>query len=220
MSKSESYNIVREDISSVENQVFDGGVLKVMPSSFYKSLDENKVKLLMWKHGIYVLPTKELVDWLKENIIGGAIEIGAGVGTIGRALKIPTTDSRMQERPEIKMMYSLSNQPTINYPYDVEKLNAEEAIIKYKPDTVIGCFITHKYEEKIGSGNALGVQEEFILENVGRYINIGNLHTHRDKPILKNNPIAYNFDWLITRSNDQSINRIWIYDKKQQNGGQ
>lgn len=214
MSKSESH-IIREDISSVENQVFDCGKLKAMPSSFYKSLDENKVKLLMWKHGIYVLPTQELIDWLKESIIGSAIEIGAGIGTIGRELQIPITDSRMQERPEIKIVYSLSNQPIIKYPDDVEKLSAEQAIEKYKPDTVIGCFITHKYEEKIGTGNALGVQEEFILENVSRYINVGNLYTHRDKPILKNNPVEYNFDWLITRSNDQSLNRIWVHDKKQ-----
>ena len=83
------------DISNLENQVFENGLLKVMPSSFYHSLDQNQVKILMWKHGIYVIPTQELIDWLKQNIHGKSIEIGAGIGTISRALEIPITDSRM-----------------------------------------------------------------------------------------------------------------------------
>lgn len=201
------------DISELESQVLDNGLLKIKPYSFYQSIDSNSIKVLMWKYGIYVLPTQELVDWLKENIVGNAIEIGAGIGAIGRALNIPITDSRMQEIPEIKFYYNMSGQPTINYPNDVEKLTAEEAIEKYKPDTVIGCFITHKFEAKIGSGNAMGVQEENILKSVNRYINIGNLHTHKDKPILRNNPAEFNFEWLITRSVISSLNRIWVYDK-------
>lgn len=208
--------IIPEDISSIENQVFyQSGRMKAMPFSFYEPFLGNPLKYFMWKHGIYVLPTQELVDWLKSNIIGvRPIEIGAGIGAIARAIPIPATDSYMQDRPEIKMYYEMTGQPVIKYPDDVEKLDALEAIKKYTPDTVIGCFITHKYDEKIGSGNAYGVQEEFILENVKRYINVGNLHTHKDKPILKNNPKEYNFDWLVTRSNDQSLNRIWIHDKK------
>jgi len=206
--------IKEENISSLENQVFENGKLKVMSIAFYNSISLNARRYFMWKHGIYVLPTQELIDWLRENITGNAIEIGAGVGSIARALEIPITDSRMQERPEIKFYYNMSGQPTIAYPNDVEKLNYEEAIIKYKPKTVIGCFITNKYEEKIGSGNALGVQEEYILENVSRYINIGNLETHKHKPILKRNPEGFNFDWLFTRSANQELNRIWVYNQK------
>lgn len=201
------------DISGLENEVFENGLLKVMPSSFYKKIDENSLRLFMWKHGIYVLPTQELIDWLKENIHGKAIEIGAGIGTISRALNIPITDSRMQERPEIEWYYRMGGQPTIKYPKDVEKLDYKEAIFKYQPQTVIGCFITHKYDEKTNTGNAFGVEEEFILKNVPRYINVGNLQTHKDKPILKRNPASYNFDWLITRSVDQSLNRIWVHDQ-------
>jgi len=201
------------DISNLENQVFENGLLKVMPSSFYHSLDQNQVKILMWKHGIYVIPTQELIDWLKQNIHGKSIEIGAGIGTISRALEIPITDSRMQELPEVKMYYALGGQPVIQYPNDVEKLDFKQAIFKYQPQTVIGCFITHKYDPQTNTGNAYGIEEEFILKNVSRYINVGNLYTHKDKPILKRNPVAHSFDWLITRSNDQSLNRIWVYDQ-------
>ena len=205
----------RVDITELEKQVFDlDGKLKVMPYSFYKEIDENSIKFLMWKHGVYVIPTQELIDWLKANIKGFAIEIGAGIGTIGRSLHIPITDSRMQDLPHVKFQYNMSGQPTIKYPDDIEKLDASEAILKYKPKTVIGCFITHKFNSITNNGNALGVNEELLLQKVDRYINVGNLFTHKDKPILKKLPTEYYFEWLITRSNDQSLNRIWIYDKK------
>lgn len=211
MSVSILYNT---DISHIEKQAFENSLLKVMPSSFYKSLDENSLKLFMLNHGIYVIPTTELIDWLKENIIENAIEIGAGLGTIARELKIPITDSRMQELPDVKLIYNMGGQPTIKYPSDVEKLDYKEAIQKYNPKTVIGCFITHKHKNGMSTGNMYGVEEEYILKNVQRYINVGNLQTHKDKPILKQKSIEYNFDWLITRSNDQSLNRIWVYNKE------
>lgn len=203
------------DISHINKQAFENGLLKVMPLSFYKALDENSLKLFMLNHGIYVIPTTELIDWLNENINETAIEIGAGLGTIARALQIPITDSRMQEFPDVKLIYNMGGQPTIKYPSDVEKLDYKEAIEKYKPKTVIGCFITHKHKSGMSTGNMYGVEEEYILKNVQRYINIGNLQTHKDKPILKEKSTEYNFDWLITRSNDQSLNRIWVYDQKQ-----
>lgn len=208
------------DISHINKQAFENGLLKVMPSSFYKSLDENSLKLFMLNHGIYVIPTTELIDWLKENIYKTeniyetAIEIGAGLGTIARALQIPITDSRMQEFPDVKLIYNMGGQPTIKYPSDVEKLDYKEAIEKYKPKTVIGCFITHKHKSGMSTGNMYGVEEEYILKNVQRYINIGNLQTHKDKPILKEKSTEYNFDWLITRSHNQSLNRIWVYDQE------
>ena len=43
-----------------------------------------------------------------------------------------------------------------------------------------------------------GVYEEDILERVKMYINIGNLDTHKDKPILKLTHDEYYFNWLIT----------------------
>lgn len=164
-------------------------------------------------HGIYILPTEELINWLKENISGSAIEIGAGNGAISRALKIPITDSRLQEQEEIKKIYSAMGQPVIIYPDDVEKLDADEAVKKYNPDTVIGAFITHKYRDdrpEIG-GNQYGVEEESILDAVKKYINIGNLITHGMKPILKMKHEQYFFDWIITRAVDQKMNRIFVW---------
>jgi hypothetical protein len=202
------------DLTALTNEVIGAdGLLKIKPYSFYKGVNENELKFFLHQNAIYVLPTTELIDWLKENIIGTAIEIGAGHGAIGRALNIPTTDSRMQERPEIKFIYESSGQPVIKYNNDIEKLDAIQALDKHKPDTVIGAFITHKYDERIGNGNAFGVQEELILQRTKRYINICNKVTHKDKPILKVKHKEYKFDWLITRAVNQNENAIIMFDE-------
>src|ERR1035437_1149875 len=203
------------DLSVLNEKILDkDGKLIIKSYEFYREVDKNELKYFMLKNGIYVLPTSELIDWLKQNILPNAIEIGAGNGAIGRALGIPTTDSLLQTDPIIRLYYESMGQPVMDYPSDIEKLDAEQAISKYKPDCVVGAFITHKYKESIGSGNAFGVEEENILSKVQKYINIGNLITHREKPILKLPHVREHFYWLITRSVNQLENRIFIFNKK------
>jgi len=199
------------DLTEIESHAFKNGLLQVLPYAFYEERSLNEVHYFMFIHGIYVLPTIELIDWLKENIIGKTIEIGAGLGAIGRSLQIPITDSHMQSRPEIALFYQKVGQPTIKYPKDVEKLCYIDAINKYKPDTIIGAFITHKYRHDLNSGNALGVVEEYLLRQVNRYIVIGNDDTHKDKPIRKLKNEEFYFEWLITRSANQKNNRVWLF---------
>src|SRR6185295_2017181 len=92
------------DLTTITNEVMDDkGLLRIKPYAFYQGIDENELKYFMHQNAIYVLPTTELIDWLRTEIVGTAIEIGAGHGAISRALGIPITDSRMQERPDIKM---------------------------------------------------------------------------------------------------------------------
>lgn len=203
--------IIPCDVSHINNEAYKDGKLQVMPSSFYKSFSDNEIKNFMHENGIYVLPTTELLDWLKENIFGKAIEIGAGNGALSRALGVPITDSRMQENPEIQLAYKLSGQPVIRYNDDVEKLTAEEAIQKYNPDTVFGCFITHKWNG--ANGNYWGVDEIMLLKKVLQYIHVGNKDTHINSAILRFPHDEHYFDWLITRSANQSQNRIFVWKK-------
>ena len=84
--------------------------------------------LRLWCHlnARYGLPTVELVAWLHQFIAGRqAIEIGAGHGDLGRQLGIPTTDSRIQERPDVAAFYRSIGQPVIQYPSWIERLEAE-----------------------------------------------------------------------------------------------
>ena len=215
--KNNSSYIEKCDLTDLESQVFDNEKkLIIKPYAFWKGRDMNERRYFMYLHGIYVLPTAELIEWLRSMIIGNTIEIGAGNGSIARTLSIPITDSRMQESPEIKFIYQMGGQPPIVYHNDIEKLDAIEAVRKYEPDTVIGAFITHKFDPKIGNGNAFGVDEIKMLHKIKRrYINIGNKHTHKDKPLLKIPHTEYQFDWLITRSVDQFQNVIFVFDKAQ-----
>lgn len=198
------------DITGVTNSIMKDGLIQIHPFEFYKQFTRTQLVNFFVEYGVYVLPTAELIAWLKANIRGKAIEIGAGNGAIARALQIPATDSYMQAEPAIIAAYATMGQKPIVYPSDVEKLNYSFAIKKYKPETVIGAFITHKYNGI--DGNALGVNEGFILNYCKRYIMIGNLDTHKTKPLLKrlHNPLY--FPWLITRSQDYSKNRIFVFD--------
>lgn len=200
------------DISHIKNKAFVNGKLIPLPYDFYKSLTDNELKYFMLQYGIYVLPTTELIDFLKENTLSNnTIEIGCGLGCIGRSLNIPITDNRMQEQSDVMFLYAAAKQPVIIYPDDVIKMDAVEAVKHYKPDTVIGAFITHQFNGT--SGNMYGPKEELILENTKRYINIGNLITHKEKPILEKPHREFYFPWIVTRSVDQRKNRIFIFDK-------
>lgn len=204
--------INKTDIKDLQKEVIDSrGNLILKTMDFWYKIDRGKQEFFMHQHGIYVLPTLELIVWLRLKITGFAIEIGAGNGAIGRILKIPITDSKLQNKREVRIMYEMMGQPPIIYPSDLEELDALAAIEKYKPDTVIGAFITHKYVDEIIEGNFWGVEEEKILKAVKKYINIGNLITHAKKPILKFEHEEHFFPWLITRSVDQSKNRIFIW---------
>lgn len=145
--------------------------------------------------------------------MNSVIEIGSGVGLLGESLGIRKTDNFMQEWPEIKLMYTLTGQPTIKYGKDVEKLDAIEAIKKYKPHTVIGSYITHKYDPKIGSGNQYGPDPIRIVKNCERYIMIGTKITHKDNPLMKLPHEELESDTLITRGSSL-FNRIFIWEKK------
>lgn len=201
--------ITRCDLTAFNKEVLDSeGRLRILPHAFYKTQEVNTVLFFMHQFGIYVLPTLELIEFLRANIVGSAIEIGCGNGAIGRALGIPVTDSKLQQEPLIAAYYKSINAPIISYPADVEKLDAEAAIQKYKPKTVVGAFITHKYNGK--NGNMYGVIEEKIIQSA-KYIHVGNNVTHGDKPILKHPHQSLYFDWLITRSVNQEENRIMIF---------
>ena len=176
------------------------------------------MSLVCHKHGIYQLPTWELIKFLKDQIgEGPAIEIGSGNGCIGRLLGIPTTDNKMQELPEIKALYEIMKQPTVTYGKDVEHLDGLEAIRKYKPKVVLGCWVTQKWKEGMADGNALGVDEALIFEeeSVEKYIFVGNEKTHASKEILDMFPVRkFKHKTLLSRSMDREKNIIYIFNRK------
>lgn len=198
----------------------DNGYLKILPASFYEELDPVELRIFCHVFARYGLPTTELVEFLKQYIGDhSAIEIGAGCGDLGRALGIPMTDNFCQEWPDVKAIYIAAQQPIIRYGKDVEQIDALDAAKKYKPDIIIGQWVTNWIDPNLppppGGGSMYGIKEDLLLEECKSYVVIGNSNVHGHKPILAK-PHAEVQDkdrWIKSRANDQSKNVIYIWER-------
>jgi hypothetical protein len=206
-----------QDICYLDDILLDQNrQLKIVHSSIYQSIPQEHLALFGHKYGYYLFPTLELAEWLKNQVdLTSTIEIGAGHGALARYLGIPATDSRYMERDDIKQYYAALNQPVTQYPDDIEKLDAIEAIDKYKPECVIGCWITHKYKESEHwrGGNMFGVDENRVIRNVSKYIMIGNEQIHNKKKILELSHKDFKFPWIFSRSMNVTGNIIYVWEK-------
>ena len=195
------------------------GRFHVMPAADLRAFELDHLRAWCFLNARYNLPTLELVEAVK-SIIGSrsAIEIGAGMGDFGRALGIPMTDAYQQTTPEMQLYYKAFGQPPIHPPADVEKLDAIEAITKYKPQVVVAAWVTQLFQEgdseaKIGS-SIYGVDEGWVLDHCETYIFVGNEGTHKDKRILKKpHHTAYPY-YVVSRSADPSKNVMWVWGKR------
>lgn len=209
------------DTSYMDTIFFDNkGKFIVYDSDIFKGIPINHIALFCHRHGIYGIPTTELIDWISHLQFfdkSKTIEIGAGIGALGRALGIKMTDSKLQEKEFIKKAYAAMGQPVIKYPKDVIRKEAMKAIEHYKPEIVIGSWVTHKYDEAgwssvLNGGNLWGVEEDKFLQKVKYYILIGNKRTHAQKPIMSIKHTEYQYDWLYSRSMHPEDNFIAIWE--------
>ena len=176
-------------------------------------------KIWAQKNARYVFPTTELVAWLKGFIARRkAIEVGAGMGDLGKAVGIQMTDSHVQTSPELRLYYQMSQCAITEPPADVEKIDAVMAVEKYNPDVVVAGFLTQRFEPgddgtpKVNS-SVYGPNEFEILAHpsVQAYVHVGNIGPHGDKRILKLPHKTLYFPWLVTRAFDQSKNVIYVW---------
>jgi len=198
----------------IESFMWEGIYIKLMAAEDYQRLlTPMEICWFGWKHGIYQFPTIELIEQIKLYLMGKkilpseCIEIGAGSGQVGRHLGIRMTDNKLQEDPEIQAHYRALRQPILKYSPDVEKIDANSAVVKYKPRVVIGCWVTEVPRLMFG------VKEPEMMKHIERYFFIGNQLTHGTKPILQKVSGEY-YPWLISRSFNPEENRIWIVNGK------
>lgn len=164
----------------------DRGQMRVLPAAFWENTTPSERALFGHRYAIYNFPTTELVAYLHELIDGrSAIEIGAGHGVLAQALDIPATDNRMQAKARYRLIYELTGQPLVKYGRNVIELDAAAAIRRYRPDVVIGCWVTHRYDpaRHWAGGNEIGIDEEAVIDAVQQYVVIGNEEVHRGKSI-------------------------------------
>jgi|SRR5881628_1981023 len=194
------------------------GVPVAKPAAAYKAVPSILLKIWGCQRGVYQFITTEMVDyWVREQIGDlSAIEICAGYGTLGRALGIPVTDVKLQDNPVVRAHYLDIKHGCINYPADVEELEALEAIKKYKPKVVMGCYITQYSDHEIPGipSSPFGPKEwEFFNEGVEKYIVFGNTIAHSGKQVYGFPHEELCFDWLLNKGEDQANNRVWVFDK-------
>lgn len=167
----------------------------------------------MHDYPVYVLPTTELLDVL-DDLMGDykTIEIGAGTGSIGRLLDIKMTDSHLQADKMIQQYYAAQGQPVIKYPPDVIKADALTAYRRFKPECMLGCYVTHHWRDGMQGGNMYDVDFERLLPLLKRVILVGNLRTCGN-PImaLDHTEIDLHGD-LLTCSDDRELDRIFVWD--------
>jgi hypothetical protein len=207
-----------EDIGYLDQLLLDGDFLKLLPASEYQKIDP--VHLRLWAHhnSRYGFPTIELIDWLAAEINGKfAIELAAGMGDLGRHLKIIQTDSYIQTTNEVRVLYGMMGQPVIEPPESVLEYDALAAVKGIKPDVAIASWLTQFVEEEECTsetqGSVYGADEIQIVANVNKYIHIGNEDVHGTKKVLAIPHKELKFPWLVSRAEDQSKNVIYIWEK-------
>lgn len=184
---------------------------RVLPASYYRSTTPHERALACQRHGIYSLPTVELVEFLRDAIDGrSAIEIGAGNGALAAALGIPATDSMMQNDPSVAAIYQVTGQPVVQYGPNVERLDAAAAIAHHRPQVVLASWVTHKYDERRhgAGGNMFGVVEEDVLADCETYLFVGNNYVHRGKSIWTRPHDKIEPDWVYSRAINGSADFI------------
>lgn len=165
------------------------GRLKILPASFWADTTWQERALFGHRHGLYAFPTTELVTHL-NHMIGGrtAIEIGAGNGVLAEALEIPATDSYQQTKAKYRKIYEAAGQPIVPYGTNVKAMDASEAVYKHRPQVVIACWVTERYDHSrpLAGGNEDGVDEQALLDSgIETYILVGADRPHRDKKIWR-----------------------------------
>lgn len=202
------------DVSYINDLLLDSaGLYQPVHAKELSRIPHAHLQVWALNNAIYQFCTIEMIQWLKKEIEDlSAIEICAGNGIIGRSLGIPTTDGYHQERPEIKALYSLMNQPVIKYPADVLKFEASEAVEHFKANCVIGAFVTQYGTIEGRNCNPFGPHETQIVKKVKKYIHFGNKITHANKYIYMLPHRELKFDWQFTRCAYPNANRVWIWE--------
>lgn len=209
-----------DDISDEKLEILDkmlletDGTMTILPSKILLDIPQEYLSVWCHKRARYGLPTQELICWLECQIDGSkAIEIGSGSGDLGRHLNIIQTDSKVQRRPDVAEMFKSMGQPTIVYPDFVENLNAKQAVRKYKPQVVIGSWITQYGTPDVKPSSPFGVNEGKMLKNIDKYIMIGHEQSHHGKTIFELPHKIFKFNWICSRALERSRNVIYVWDK-------
>lgn len=190
------------------------GIIKLESAKFYQSLDYTELRFWCICRAIYLIPTTELITWLKINFnLDKAIEIGAGNNYLFYHLGIKGIDNYSEQIPRVRLVREILGEAATNPPPEVERIDAIAAVDKYQPETVIASWMTLKTEdpEDIDAGHKYAPDEVEILERGVNYVFIGNEKIHDNREILNREHQTYYFDWLVSRAKYPEKNLVYVW---------
>jgi hypothetical protein len=200
------------DVSYLDKLLLDGDLVRPVHASQLADVPQTHLSLWCLQQGVYLVPTWELIHWLKRELRGRrAIEICAGRSCVGRHLGIPMTDSYSHTRPEVLLYYAAMQQVPTLPSRDVHRIDANDAVREFKPEVVIGSWVSQKRTGNEEHGNEYGPDEFDILDRGCTYIHVGHTGPHGKKRILLRDHRCLNFTWLRSRGFDPTGNRIWVW---------
>lgn len=203
---------VDTDTKAIRKALMHGRDMLVRPAAEWEKFSWAEQRMLLHETATFVAPTEELIDFLDE-LIGdeSAIEICCGNGYIGRELDIPITDGMAHNKTDVKLMYGMVNNPTIKYPSDVRKLEAQAAVRIFHPHTVIACYPAFQWEADKQIGASYGVDFSLLLSKVKRLVIVGNRRVYEQFKFMSTPHVELQVPGIITRSEYREDDRVWIF---------
>ncbi len=207
--------VIPSTTRDIRDDVLDAdGRPRVLPAEWWRARSSAERALFGNLTGVYGFPTVELVAALRDRIGDrSAIEIGSGCGVLADALGITGTDSFLQERPDVRREYYEYGQEPVRYGPNVVQLDAARAVARLRPQVVVACWVTHKYNKRAAwlDGNRFGVDEAALLADVEEYILVGNLNVHKRRPIWAQAESVEHPDYVFSRARDhrQDFVAVW-----------
>lgn len=199
------------DLAELDASFLENGRVRCLPAASFRAIGTERFFVWCARRALYALPTLELVEWLRGFGAGHRIlEIGAGNGELGRHVgDVVQTDSFQQQRTPAFYL-AQGHAPTSPHAIDVVKLEAREAVRRYRPDVVIASWVT-ELGNTPGLNSSEGVDEEAILDTGCTYVLIGNVGVHGRKRIMARPHSTLDVSWIVSRSLKPELNRIWIW---------
>lgn len=202
----------------------ENGETKILPAEEWLRWGKNNLGAYLSYYNLWTVPTLELCDILDDEIgdLSG-IEICAGLGIISKELNIKATDSYLKVSEEY--INAIGQTEQMHYPSYVEKIEASEAVDKYKPECVLGCYAVPRWSEErakqyyLATGKELhgsikGVDYDYILPKIKKLILVGHKELYCQHPFFKRKHRIIVNKNVLTRHSVNGQSYIYIFEKK------
>lgn len=158
--------------------------IKLQPASAYSEIPRNDLQTWMLYRNRYILPTVELVNWLKTKIDGRrAIEICAGSDDLAYHLGIRAIGSYVGFYASGYAVPLFPGQIPTLVVSPVPQMDAMQAILELRPEVAIGAWIPDKFADNFGGRSKYAPNEYQIIQNT-EYVHIGCDSIHGRSPLL------------------------------------